>query len=267
MDSFPGSVIAEFPHEISALADGKPWLALSDAHLGCHEGDFQDELVALLDSVEGKIDRLVILGDLFDFWFGYRQVFFSRFLPVISALKRLVSSGCRISYLIGNHDFHIGPVFSDYLEADIHTAPWIVRLEPFNFLFRHGDGLNPNDSAYGTALKILRNPITLRLMSLVHPDWAWPIASFCSRTSRKRKKENVEKSRNIALGYFRESRAEGCDIVVLAHTHDPMIVDLTDENGPAALVNTGDWLRLFTFLLIGRSGLQIRQVPLSDFGG
>ncbi|MRR35913.1 UDP-2,3-diacylglucosamine diphosphatase, partial [bacterium] len=99
---------------------------IADAHLR-HEGDQNYRLLMeFLAGLRGAVDTLFILGDLFEFWIGYETVPFTHYLPILDRLKELAESGTEIVYLEGNHDFHMGPFFTETLGARVYPGPAII---------------------------------------------------------------------------------------------------------------------------------------------
>ena len=56
----------------------KNYYFISDAHLGCrafeHRRTQERRLVNFLDAIKDKAEAVFMLGDIFDFWFEYRDV-------------------------------------------------------------------------------------------------------------------------------------------------------------------------------------------------
>src|SRR5262245_28434655 len=65
---------------------------IADAHLGAESGEREATRTALLhqflDELPGRAERLVIAGDLFDFWFEYRTAIPRRHFATLAALRR-----------------------------------------------------------------------------------------------------------------------------------------------------------------------------------
>src|SRR5690242_2780002 len=82
--------------EHPARRDG-PVYFVGDAHIGtagpAEEAEKERRLLALLDEIDARAAALVVMGDLFDFWFEYRHAVPSRGFNVLVRLKRLVESG------------------------------------------------------------------------------------------------------------------------------------------------------------------------------
>jgi len=84
---------------------------LADAHLRKPGDHNYLMMLDFLDEQCGKTDILVLLGDIFEFWIGKNSVI-TDYVPLIDALERLHQQGTKLVYVEGNHDFHLGPVFT-----------------------------------------------------------------------------------------------------------------------------------------------------------
>src|SRR5690606_2434729 len=91
----------------------------SDQHLGApNEKDSlvrEKIFVKWLDEIKADCQVLFLLGDLFDFWFEYKQVVPKGFVRVLGKLAELADKGIQIYFFTGNHDLWI----RDYLEKEI----------------------------------------------------------------------------------------------------------------------------------------------------
>lgn len=101
---------------------------IADAHLRQPGDENYRLLMEFLAGLRGNVDTLYILGDLFEFWIGYDPVPFTHYLPLLDRLRELVDSGVRIEYFEGNHDFHMGPFFTETLRATVHPGPAVVDI-------------------------------------------------------------------------------------------------------------------------------------------
>ncbi|WP_236685547.1 UDP-2,3-diacylglucosamine diphosphatase [Geobacter pickeringii] len=142
---------------------------IADAHLR-HEDDRNYRLLMeFLAGLRGTADTLYILGDLFEFWIGYRQVPFTHYLPLLDLLRELTASGVRLVYLEGNHDFHLGPFFTETLGVSVHPGPVEVELGGKRVYLCHGDEVNRRDHSYRLLRFILHNRLIKAAVPLVPP--------------------------------------------------------------------------------------------------
>lgn len=235
-------------------------LFFSDAHLDNQENESAIERTArvlgFLEYAAKNCETLVILGDLFDFYFEYRTVFPSRYLRVLAALDSLVRSGVRCFYVAGNHDFWLGDLFSRTLGVILVRDGLLLERQgpgPQKVLAAHGDGLGSGDTGYKILKKVLRNPVLIRLFRLIHPDWGYALARLTSHTSRKYTRRiqpaRVEASARTGRALLESGR--GLSAVVLAHTHQPDRRKF--ETG--LYLNCGDWCSHYSFIRWDEQGL------------
>jgi UDP-2,3-diacylglucosamine hydrolase len=228
----------------------RPVVFFSDVHLGAEskvlEADREARLHEFLNSLAGRVSRLVIAGDLFDFWFEYRTAIPRRLFATLAVLRRLRESGIRIDYLPGNHDFWLGPFLSDEIGITTHTSDLSIEQGGRRVWVHHGDGIARGDHGYRVLKRVLRHPVSIALYQWLHPDLGIPLANRVSNGSRAAQGVRplpAEKLWNeIALPRF----AEGYDAVVIGHFHHAYE---RRENGREMFV-LGDWIRHFTYLTL-----------------
>lgn len=215
---------------------------ISDVHLGFEERALdkkrEDLLLRTFDAIIKDCETLVILGDLFDFWFEYNTVVPKIFYRTIAKLYEIKQQGIEILYLMGNHDFGHKNFFSEELGVQIIKDDVETVFYGKRFYLSHGDGKSFYDSVYNFLKKILRNPISLYLYTKLHPDLGIKLASGSSKESRKHtsKKDYGEID---GMEEFAETKIqEGFDYVVMGHRHKLIFKKLS--NG--YYVNLGDWL-------------------------
>ena len=81
----------------------------SDNHLGSPSIKDSHErekiFVSWLESIKHDADIVFLLGDLFDFWFEYKEAVPRGFTRVLGKLAELSDSGIKIYFFVGNHDY------------------------------------------------------------------------------------------------------------------------------------------------------------------
>lgn len=224
-------------------------IVLSDVHLNvAPDGrELMDAFVSFLKGIDpSEVDRIVILGDLFDFWFEYRHVVFSGYFDVLCALAELRDGGVEFHFICGNHDFWAGRFLEDRLDFTIYRETALLPFGDRRVLFAHGDGINPDDIGYRVYKRIARAAPVIALFRLIHPDWAMAIAQAVSRGSR-----HAFQARDLSQGsevkplrrFAEEALAAGrADVVMCGHSHYPVVEELFTPRGPGLYINTGDWL-------------------------
>jgi UDP-2,3-diacylglucosamine hydrolase len=228
---------------------------ISDAHLGAEEREKErlkeEKLLSFLDRIKGEAEFLYILGDMFEFWFEYKDVMPKGHFGVLAKLRELVDFGIKVTYVVGNHDFWLGDFLSKQIGIEIFKDPIEVNHQGKRIFLAHGDGLAKKDSGYRILKKILRNRLNIFLYRQIPPDISYPLAKFVAGKSRVQadRKETgyLDDYKNFAFEKIRQ----GFDAVILAHTHIPTLENLNDDSASpprgGIYLNIGDWFKHFTY--------------------
>jgi UDP-2,3-diacylglucosamine hydrolase len=220
---------------------------IADAHLVSPDDANYRLLLRFLHELEGELDTLYIMGDLFDFWLGFPSHPFTQYDAVLDALERLTIHGCRLVYFEGNHDFHLGPIFSQRLKAEIHTGPAIECVQGKRLYICHGDQINREDRHYRLLRFLLRTSLVAAGITHFPPAWAEKIRE---RLQKRSQAGYVVKTarwdyRQILLDFARSLQREGCDGLVTGHFHLALREDVPETS--FALLSLGDWMGQFTY--------------------
>ena len=88
----------------------------------------ETDFVRWLDAVKSDAEAIFLLGDIFDFWFEYRNVVPRGFVRLLGKLCELTDSGIPVHYFTGNHDLWI----RDYLPSETGV---VLHRHPTKFTF------------------------------------------------------------------------------------------------------------------------------------
>ncbi|MFA5618895.1 MAG: UDP-2,3-diacylglucosamine diphosphatase [Weeksellaceae bacterium] len=251
-----------------SLANGKKVYFASDQHFGAPNEAAslvrEKHFVKWLDSIKSDCQVLFLLGDLFDFWYEYKQVVPRGFVRVLGKLAEFSDEGISIYFFTGNHDLWM----RDYLEKEINATVFRDRktflINAKKFFIAHGDGLGPGDKGYKRMKKLFTNPVAQFLFSLLHPDFAvW----LGIRTSRKNKlisgDEDVkflgEENEWLAQYARKKLETEHFDYFVFGHRHLPMEINVGENS---IYINLGDWINHFSFAVFDGNKLRLKSVKI-----
>jgi UDP-2,3-diacylglucosamine hydrolase len=242
------------PPELFRLAP--PVYFLSDAHLGAATPQVArnqvERLHGLLNEIEQQGRTLVIVGDLFDFWYEWKFVIPKQHIPILFRLKVLLDRGIAIHYLAGNHDFRLHGFLETIIGLQIHSDAMIGDIQGQRIFIFHGDGVLTKDHGYRMLRRVLRNRLAQRGFSWIHPDLGMRLARGTSVTSRKYERGGAEDDRDY-LAFAQRKFGESFDGVVMGHTHRP----LEHHEGSHTYVNLGDWITRFTYGLHDGTSLRL----------
>lgn len=221
---------------------------VADAHLQSPEDSSYRKMLRFLDELCGNTSTLYIMGDFFEFWIGYPENPFSHYQPVLDALQRLRACGTDIIYFEGNHDFHMGPFFTETLGAVVNQGPASYTINDRRYHLCHGDQANPADIPYRILRGVLHSPVTRWLTHIVPPGIASLLAERMGRKGRTNlhlKGENPA-CRRILREFAAKRFAEGYETVIAGHFHLPFIEESEAFPGKL-LVSLGDWATRLSF--------------------
>ncbi len=232
---------------------------ISDAHLGREatslEKGKEQKLLSFLSQIEPECETLYILGDLFDFWFEYKNLIPKQFNSILFALKKLKASGSQIVYLAGNHDFWLGDFLPKQLGIEVHPDFLEVSHQGKKLFLTHGDGLAKKDVGYRILKKILRNEICIWLYGLLPADWAYFIAKEVSQSSRNYTSQKDLKYLEEYKIFAGEKIKSGSDFVIMGHVHQP----IKEKIGNGFYVNLGDWMKNFSYGVLEKGELRLER--------
>lgn len=232
----------------------------SDAHLGSGSAELEATKVAriarLFDLVKADGDRLVILGDLFDFWFEYKHAIPKDHHEVLFLLRDLVKRGIEVDYVSGNHDFWMGDYFEEQIGLRLHRDHLDLEYAGKKLHLIHGDGLAKADRGYRFLKRVLRNRFNIWLYRKLPPDWGIPLAKWVSGSSRDYTSRRDHTFEPDYEAYAVEKLENGYDVVAIGHLHIPRLKQL--DGG--TYINTGDFINHFSYARIDDNGCVLEKL-------
>ncbi|MDE2762440.1 MAG: UDP-2,3-diacylglucosamine diphosphatase [Gemmatimonadota bacterium] len=234
----------------------RPAFLVSDVHLGAVPPRTEEAFRRWLLHVKESGSRLIINGDLFDFWFEYGRVILSEHVRVLALLADLVESGVPVLIMGGNHDWWGGDFLRESIGVDFHREPVRIRVKGRSVLLAHGDGLGPGDPGYRILRLVLRSRVTRGLFRRLHPDLGVRIADRVSGTrahlTSGRWPGGDERTKFLSAWASQQLDEDASlDIVALGHVHLPEVTEMAPGR---FYVNSGDWVLHRSYVTIGDSG-------------
>ena len=240
--------------------DGASVLFLGDTHFHVRRDRAEERrlarLIELLDRFRG-IPHVVLLGDIFDFWFDYPHFMMKGYDSLLAALDRARAAGSRIHFIGGNHDIWA----ADFLHARLGTAadggPVDLELDGIRVRCMHGDGLIGRNLLYGSFRKIVRHPAAIRLAKSLHPEALWALSSWLSANSRRCTRDEAATIECKAVQWLDRQPDPPWDHLVIGHVHHTCTVSA----GTRRLSCLGGWLDVLNYGLWLNGNLQQTVVP------
>lgn len=268
---------------------------ISDAHLGSRAmtdpEEHQQKLVDLLHVMEDDAAGVILLGDIFDFWFEYLWECYPAkpetdaippskrfFAPVLQQLRRMTDKGIEVHFFIGNHDIWTFGGLARMTGVTVHRHGEEITLNGKRCYLAHGDGLVP--SGYIDALpksvkrrikrfiflrSVFHHPAAQALFRLIPPAWGDAFGYEWAKRSRLKelanpfpyKGENREelvlwaKEQEGLCAPSTEHRAPSTDYYIFGHRHIELDLQLASKS---RVVILGDFFRQFTYASLDADG-------------
>ncbi|MCP2041701.1 UDP-2,3-diacylglucosamine hydrolase [Neisseria sp. HSC-16F19] len=186
---------------------------VADLHLSEESVALNRLFERCLDTWQGQIDALYVLGDFFDAWVGDDDD--SEFIRRIKTRLAEFTRHTPVYFLHGNRDFLLGAQFAQ--ETGIRLLPETVAVELYGrrYVLAHGDSLCTDDTAYQAFRLQSHNPLWQQAVL------AKPLAERRLLAGQIR---HISEQRKTAEGKSEMSDAteDGVQALMQHHAADPM---------------------------------------------
>ena len=140
-----------------------PIYFISDIHLMLERSESevsrQNKLFQFFSFVKESGGTLVINGDLFDFYFEYKDVIPKVYVPFYHEILKLREAGVKVHFVLGNHDYWVRDFITDTLFDYTYFSDTQFEINGKKFYVTHGDGYLSWDLGY----RILKSLIHSRI--------------------------------------------------------------------------------------------------------
>jgi UDP-2,3-diacylglucosamine pyrophosphatase LpxH len=224
-------------------------VVISDIHLGTY-GCHAKELLKYLKSINPN--TVILNGDIIDVWQFNKRYWPKSHMKIIKQLINWISKGKKVYYITGNHDEMLRK-FVDFklgsfsiknkvvLELDGKKA-WFFHGDVFDVTMEHSKWL-AKLGAKGYDLLILINKAVNNISEFFGKG----------KISLSKKIKDSVKSAVKFINNFEKTVTDIAiqnefDCVVCGHIHQPVIKNITTNNGKVTYLNSGDWIENLTAL-------------------
>jgi len=234
----------------------------SDMHLGAPD-EVQSlirekKLIEWLDSIQQQAIQIILLGDIFDFWFEYNHVIPKYHFRLLAKLSEIQDKYQNIIIFVGNHDLWMRDFFPKYLNIPVLHQEKKYEWFGKSYFVAHGDGLGPGDHGFKFMKKCFKNPFLHACFKWIHPDVGIGLANYFSRKSRKThaiSDEDDHGEKEFLFQFVKKYSQENPAIqyYVFGHRHQVKHQKINE----AEMFVLGDWITKFSYLKIDENGPQI----------
>lgn len=218
----------------------------------------ENKLCRWLDMVKLDADKIFLLGDVFDYWFEYKNVVPRGFVRFLGKITELADSGIEVHFFIGNHDVWT----LDYLEKEcgmiVHRTSCIETLMNKKFFLAHGDGLGDNSWQFKMLRKIFHSNCLRKPFAAIHPRWTVGFAYQWSTHSRAKGEEPgyLGENKEHLVNFAKEQLKETPDINFFIFGHRHIMLDLMLSRSSRIII-LGDWIKYFSYGVFDGNSFQL----------
>lgn len=237
----------------------------SDFHLGAPNKETslvrEKRIVRWLNTIENDALEIFLVGDIFDFWFEYKEAIPRGFVRLQGKIAQLTDKGIPVHIFTGNHDMWIFDYLPEELGVQLHREPIERTFYGKKFYIGHGDGLGPGDKGYKLIKKVFSNSFFQWCFARLHPNFGIGVANYSSRKSRAKTGNDDD----TFLGEDREWLVHHCkdilqeqhyDYFIFGHRHLPLNIYLNENS---RYLNLGDWIKYYTYGVFDGEELKLMQ--------
>lgn len=238
---------------------------VSDVHLGLNVKDPDDRekrFASFLNGLPQNTEAVYLLGDIWDFWYEYKDVVPKGYIRVFAALESLIDRGVKVYFFQGNHDVWTYAYFEE-LGMIRMKQPALVEISGKKFCLGHGDGLGPTPLGYRMLRSVFHCRFLQFMFSLLHPWIAFRFGNNWSKSNRLARSEEYEfKGEQEPLYLFAKEFAKTHDVdyFIFGHYH----VDVNMRLGKAEFRVLKDWIDGDSYLYFSGMGISGGYFPKSE---
>lgn len=215
---------------------------VSDVHLGLDVAGPQAREAAFVKFLKEipryETDAVYLLGDIWDFWYEYKDVVPKGYVRVFAALLDLMDAGVKVYFFRGNHDIWAYSYFSE-LGMTVLKQPYFVTIGGRKFCLGHGDGLGPGDYGYKLMRWAFHNRFLQKCFSTLHPRIAFKLGNGWSKKSRLAKNISyIFRGEDEPLYKWCARNAKKAEFFIFGHYHSRVDVPVKKSR----LLILGDWI-------------------------
>ena len=230
---------------------------VSDIHLGAgnkaEQRRVESAFLDFLSKIEADAESLFLVGDIFDFWFEYKEVVPKGYVRVLGRLAELNDKGIRIVMLTGNHDMWVGNYLTEECGIELYTKPQTFTIAGKELFVAHGDNMNIKWQPILRLMNTMFRSKWLRKVasSLIHPNHFIRFGKWWSGKSRKShgNSQNItilQPLIDFATEYGKEHKV---DYFIFGHLHY-----VADINTSERILFMGDWHTAANYIALDNNG-------------
>lgn len=213
---------------------------ISDLHLSPYRPAISQLFFQFLQHLR-NVEKLFILGDLFDAWIGDDAVS-PEMTAVLLEIKSLSQKGIEVYFLRGNRDFLVGEQFAEMTACHLLKDLTVMDLYGTKTLLCHGDILCSDDVEYQQFRTTVRNP-QWQTQFLALPvekrlEMARQMRAKSSAMTAMKPEDIMDVNQQTVADHFHKYQVQR---LIHGHTHRTGIHKFSLQHHHVERIVLGDW--------------------------
>lgn len=233
----------------------------SDFHLGVPDykssRERENRIVRWLDEIKSDAKEIFLVGDVFDFWFEYKNAIPKGFVRLQGKIAEITDSGIPIHWFTGNHDMWIFDYIPSELGVKLYREPIVREFNGKKIFIGHGDGLGPGDHGYKFIKSVFANKFCQWLFARLHPNLGIALAKYWSGRSRiATQMEEFLGEKEFLVQYCNEVlKKEHYDFFIFGHRHLPLEIKISEKS---TYINLGEWVHHNSYAVFDGGRIELK---------
>lgn len=242
---------------------------ITDAHLrkGSESLKRERELCTFLERIKEDATHLILLGDIFDFWFSYKEVVPRGHTRLLGKLAELSDAGIQIHFFIGNHDMWVFDYLKEEIGLEMHSEPQYMEFDGKRLYIGHGDGLGHIDKKYDFLKKVFRSKFNQQLFRMLPSSLTFGIAHRWSDHSRTTHDPDDlrylgDEREGIVIHCKQEMEKGHIDYCVFGHRHTAVRQEIKTSTEHSTYINVGNWIDARNYAVFENGEIQLANFSI-----
>ena len=229
-------------------------LALSDLHLRPDTPDRNRLFIHFLEQAMANGDEVLLLGDIFDLWFGREALTFAFQNSILERMKQLAKLGLKMDYVEGNRDFFISR-YEGSIFGRVSRRSYERQWGNYKLFAEHGDLINIDDKPYRFFRCVTKNSAARLLLNCLPSGF---LLRQANRLEQKMKSTNLKYKMQYPEGHckrFLEKAAAGnANLIIVGHFHEEKSWEIPYQERIVLFFNLPGWESGFRYLVVPDAG-------------
>lgn len=238
---------------------------IADLHLSDDTPALNHLFLRALQSWQGNVDALYILGDLFEVWLG--DDILSETARTVAAALKAFSQTAPVYFICGNRDFLLGPKYAALSGMTLLPDNLVIELYNRAYLITHGDEMCTEDLSYQRFRHIIRQRWLQKILLSLPRSYRYKLAANIRAASKRKKQQmgHTPISDVTEQGIRAALSRHPVETIIHGHTHRPDVHEHKFDDRVVKRYVLPDWYDNHGgYLVVSENGAQLQTLEIEN---